>query len=60
MHAVDIGSGEILGSLTWPYGNQIFALDSARENEVSGFPFELGRGGLSSRTKKLFYAFGMS
>src|SRR5262249_22603656 len=27
LHAVDAGSGAVLGSITWPYGNQIFAVE---------------------------------
>ena len=60
LHAVDVRSGKVLGSLTWPLGNQIFAVDWAPRGKTSGFPFVVGRRGLSSKSKKLFYAYGMS
>ncbi len=56
VHAVDIARGEVLGSLIWPYGNQIFAVDWVPRVFTNGFPFTInGRGG--SGVKTLFYAF---
>ena len=57
LHAVDTSSGRVLGSLVWPYGNQIFGLDWAPFGMTSGFPFDVGKRSQSARTKKLFYAF---
>ena len=42
VHAVDIATGRILGSLTWPHGNQIFGLDWAPGGMTTGFPFAGG------------------
>ena len=57
IHALDSRSGELLGSLLWPYGNQIFAIDWAPRKDISGFPFSLGQRGDSEKTRQLFYAF---
>lgn len=56
VHAVDVESGAVLGSLVWPNGNQIFALDWAPSSLTSGFPFAAGRH-RPDRAKSLFYAF---
>ncbi|HMQ31711.1 MAG TPA: DUF4915 domain-containing protein [Chloroflexaceae bacterium] len=57
LHAVDTRSGAVLGSLYWPYGNQIFALDWADRHMTAGFPFTPRgkRGG--ERERGLFYTF---
>jgi uncharacterized protein (TIGR03032 family) len=57
LHAVDISTGIILGSLIWPYGNQIFGVDWAPRGMTTGLPFATGKRSPSERTKKLFYAF---
>ena len=57
VHAVDSRTGQCLGSLTWPDGNQIFAVDWAPRNVVSGFPFSARGRGDGARAKQLFYAF---
>ena len=56
VHAVDTESGEILGSLIWPYGNQIFAIECVSSQFTSGFPFSAMQRG-STRQRKLFFAF---
>lgn len=57
VHAVDTRSGEVLGSLSWPEGNQIFAVDWAPRSVVAGFPFSTRARGDGARAKQLFYAF---
>ena len=57
VHAVDTRSGAVLGSLIWPYGNQVFAVESVSSRFTSGFPFALGEKRATAREKKLFYAF---
>ena len=57
VHAVDIGSGKVLGSLTWPHGNQIFALDWMPNDVTCGFPFRVGMKRATRREKALFYSF---
>jgi uncharacterized protein (TIGR03032 family) len=58
VHAVDARTGLVLGSLTWPYGNQIFAVDMIPMKLATGFPFNASRGRALDRQKKLFYTFG--
>ncbi len=57
VHAVDIQSGEVLGSLLWPYGNQIFAIDWVPSCFSTGFPFQVGGKRATRREKTLFYSF---
>lgn len=58
LHAVDIQTGEVLGSLQWPAGNQIFAIDWVLNSMTGGFPFSIRRSkNVATREKELFYAF---
>ena len=57
IHAVDTRSGQVLGSLIWPYGNQVFAVDWVPTRLTSGFPFRARKKRLTTREKLLFYAF---
>jgi hypothetical protein len=41
IHAISCNTGAVLGSLQWPQGNQIFAIDWIPAAETSGFPFEI-------------------
>ena len=41
IHAVCCKTGSLLGSLEWPYGNQIFAIDWIPANSTTGFIFEV-------------------
>ncbi|MFP5375187.1 MAG: DUF4915 domain-containing protein [Acidimicrobiia bacterium] len=56
VHALDVETGADLGSLVWPYGNQVFALDWLPSPLTSGFPFSAGRRG-RARERNLFYGF---
>lgn len=57
VHAIDLRSGKILGSLTWPFGNQIFGVEATPRDFTSGFPFAVrGSRGVGD-PRKLFYAF---
>jgi uncharacterized protein (TIGR03032 family) len=56
IHVVDTESGETLGSLTWPEGNQIFAVEWISRTSSTGFPFAANRR-RSKTTKLLFYSF---
>lgn len=57
LHAVDTRTGQVLGSLIWPYGNQIFAIEAVSRSWTSGFPFGVGGRGAEVSTKALFYSF---
>lgn len=56
VHAVDTRSGNILGSLYWPYGNQIFAIEWVDRQSSQGFAFST-RHRAGEREKALFYTF---
>jgi uncharacterized protein (TIGR03032 family) len=43
VHALDILSGEVLGSVCWPAGNQVFDIAVLPRSATSGFPAVAGR-----------------
>ncbi|HMV49380.1 MAG TPA: DUF4915 domain-containing protein [Blastocatellia bacterium] len=57
VHALELETGRVLGSLLWPAGNQIFALDWLPAQATSGFPFPVAGKRGTEREKMLFYAF---
>ena len=54
VHAIDADSGRVLGSLTWPRGNQIFAIDWVPTRVAEKLPFEMGA---AAPPLSLFYAY---
>jgi uncharacterized protein (TIGR03032 family) len=56
VHAVNVTTGEVLGSIVWPAGNQIFAVDWLASSVCRGFPFRPA-GRARARERRLFYAF---
>lgn len=56
IHALDTLSGATLGSLTWPLGNQVFAIELIPRRMTSGFPFRVSRRARNEE-KRLFYGF---
>jgi uncharacterized protein (TIGR03032 family) len=56
VHAVDTRTGATLGSLLWPWGNQIFAIDWLPRGASGGFPWLVARR-RPARIKSLFYSF---
>lgn len=56
VHAVDVKRGTVLGSVEWPAGNQIFAIEWVSASFSRGLPFHAGRRA-SERERVLFYAF---
>jgi uncharacterized protein (TIGR03032 family) len=48
VHAVDLETGRVLGSLVWPYGNQIFGIEVC-PLPTAGLPFALGEGAAMAR-----------
>jgi len=54
VHAVCCKSGKLLGSLEWPSGNQIFAIDWISASVSNGFPFDT-RPRRRKRETALFY-----
>jgi Domain of unknown function (DUF4915) len=56
VHAVDVRTATIKGSLRWNWGNQIFGIDWLPRDVTSGFPWDVARK-RPARIKRLFYAF---
>jgi len=56
VHAVDVRTATIRGSLRWKWGNQIFAIDWLPRDVTCGFPWDVARK-RPARIKRLFYAF---
>jgi len=57
IHAVDIESGRVLGSIVWPFGNQIFAIELVPRQLTQGFPFFVNGKRFHQKQKRLFYTF---
>lgn len=57
LHAVDVASGRVLGSLDWPYGNQIFAIEWIDRSHATGLPFRNMSRTRDSDASRLFYSF---
>jgi uncharacterized protein (TIGR03032 family) len=55
VHALDVKSGTVRASYTWPAGNQIFAIEPLPSHVSSGFPLTWKRA--PRRERDLFYAF---
>jgi len=56
LHLIDASSGTALGSLIWPRGNQIFAIEAVPYRFATGLPFKAGRPDREGE-KRLFYAY---
>jgi len=57
IHAVDARSGRVVGSVIWPRGNQIFAIDWLPSSVASGFPFSQRGKRATNRERDIFYSF---
>ena len=56
IHALSCKTGALLGSLEWPYGNQIFSIDWLPGSVTRGFPFAVPRRN-EKRETELFYSY---
>ena len=55
VHALDVGTGQVVASLWWPEGNQIFAVEALPRAFTGGLPFSAPR--RRGRDRDLFYSF---
>jgi uncharacterized protein (TIGR03032 family) len=55
VHAVDMKTGAVRASFTWPAGNQIFAIEPVPSRVTGGFPLASRRG--RGRERDLFHTF---
>jgi uncharacterized protein (TIGR03032 family) len=59
LHAIDVRKGSLLGSMVWPAGNQIFAIEGLPAEVTPGFPFSADSARNPKRRVELFFR-GMS
>lgn len=57
LHLIDLPSGRTLGSLDWPAGNQVFAVEAVPRPMTLGFPFSVGSKRRSAALRALFSGF---
>lgn len=57
VHAIDVETGRVLGSLIWPLGNQVFAIDWVSSQFSTGLPFSAQARRAPVRERQLFYSF---
>jgi uncharacterized protein (TIGR03032 family) len=55
LHALDTRTGRVLGSIVWPYGNQIFAIEAVPSQLATGLPISADAPRDDARA--LFYGF---
>jgi uncharacterized protein (TIGR03032 family) len=58
LHVLDARRGTILGSMVWPAGNQIFAIDGLPAHVTRGFPFSAGSPASGKRVELFFRGVG--
>ncbi len=56
VHAVDLRASRVLGSIIWPSGNQIFALEWLPRRVCTGLPYR-AKGRTRDEARPLFYVF---
>jgi uncharacterized protein (TIGR03032 family) len=57
VHVLDARRGRVLGSLVWPAGNQIFAVEPVPARFTTGFPLMRGARTEAAATRALFSGF---
>ncbi len=57
IHAIDTRSGHVLGSITWPNGDQVFAIETVPAAMATALPFRAGADRTAAASSHLFYAF---
>jgi len=55
VHAVELKTGRIVGSLVWPRGNQIFAVELTGAVHTIGFPFRVGGPTAPAKIREFFF-----
>lgn len=57
LHLVELASGQTLGSLRWPAGNQVFAVEAVPRRMTLGFPSSVARKRSAAALRALFSSF---
>lgn len=60
IHAIDMKTGKLIGSLVWTAGNQIFAIEAIPQKMATGFPFVYKSRHSKGQKQNLFYSFSIS
>jgi uncharacterized protein (TIGR03032 family) len=55
VHAIDLVTGRVLGSVEWPWGNQVFAVEAMPQHCSAGFPAQRDK----EAVRDLFYSLAM-
>jgi uncharacterized protein (TIGR03032 family) len=55
LHAVDLETGKVLGSIYWPYGNQVFAIELAPREMAFGFVTRKASKRSLDKERKFYY-----
>jgi len=55
VHALDLDTGAVVGSIVWPRGNQVFGLELVPATVTVGFPFAGGGRGAARRVQRVFF-----
>lgn len=56
VHILDLQTGAVRASLTWPEGNQIFAIECLPSGVAVGLPYNAGAQGQEKRARHLFFS----
>jgi len=57
VHALDVRTGSLVGSIFWPFGSQVFSVEWLPRDFAAGLPFRAGTETENLREKSLFYSF---
>jgi hypothetical protein len=57
IHAVDLRSGAVVAGVTWPEGNQVFAVEWMESGMSAALPFRAGGRRGARQEEHLFYAY---
>lgn len=57
IHIVDLSSAEVLGSIEFPNGNQIFSIESVPVNVSLGFASQIGKKRATLQERNLYYSY---
>lgn len=60
LHALDLQSGHVLGSLYWPHGNQVFAVEPIPRSASRGLVTVLGDRRATEMERHLYYQYQVS
>jgi uncharacterized protein (TIGR03032 family) len=59
IHTIDMSTKKIIGSITWPFGNQIFDFETVHSSYSTGFPTQVGSKRAIAKEKDLYYSFNI-